>query len=564
MTKNQKIFFAIFLVLGFILIFFRLSRHDMLGDDAHYAFRSVGYFDYMASEEQTTPVQWFRDRPSWSLLSFHDHPPLTFLIQHIFFRIFGVSVFVARLPAALAAFGSILAVFFLGKRIGGARTGLLAMAALSVNSYFIWTGRVGLLESVFVFFLIVGILYLVKSLQGGTKYFPLSGFFFGLSFLAKYTFLFMIPAIFIYLMWKERWIFRNKKFWLGVLLFLILASPIVIYNLNMYSIRGHFDVQFADFFGQSNSDWSNLGNRVAGSSFSPSNVFTTLQDGFSWPYFYAFLSSFVASVYLAWKKKEKYIFIPLLAILSFFAFFSIVGGSARWMGVLGVFVALTIGYALNSLSESTLYKKFRWGFAALALLLAGFSAFYTLNTNTFKKPVGSSQFYSNHRIENVGYNQLDEKIAQIVGGAGVPPVMQETVRLWWYKNLNKDDLHHFQREKKEGKSFNSIIIYDSNTEWFPTLWIFERQKLYRGFLMPTAAEYLKIVQSETGIQALQALNLDGIYLVRAAQNVSERSEIKFPEIELLVENFENQKIDSEVVYNDKGEEAFYIYHGSFK
>src|SRR3989344_3374609 len=141
MSRNQKLVLAGIVLLAAFLIFFRLTRHDILGDDGHYSFRAIGYFDYLGSLEQTTPVQWFGERPWWSLLSFHDHPPLVFLIQHIFFKLFGVSLLVSRLPAALAAVGSVLVLFFIGRKLGEINAGLFAAAALAVNSYFLWTGR---------------------------------------------------------------------------------------------------------------------------------------------------------------------------------------------------------------------------------------------------------------------------------------------------------------------------------------------------------------------------------------------------------------------------------------
>ena len=84
-----KTLFALILLLAFVLIFFRLTRPDMMSDDAHYSFRSIFYLDFLASQKQTTPLQWFGEILSWSKLSFHDAPPMIFFIQHAFFEIFG-------------------------------------------------------------------------------------------------------------------------------------------------------------------------------------------------------------------------------------------------------------------------------------------------------------------------------------------------------------------------------------------------------------------------------------------------------------------------------------------
>lgn len=566
MTRNQKIIFVSILVLVSFLLFFRLTRHDMLGDDAHYAFRSIGYFDFMASLEQTTPVQWFGERPGWSFLSFHDHPPLVFLIQYIFFKLFGVSIFVSRLPAAMAAFGSLLVGYFLGKRLGGIRTGLLATAVLALNNYFIWTGRIGLLESVFIFFLLLGLLHLIKGWQDNEKYFVWSGFYFALSFLCKYTLLFILPAIFVYLVWKKRWVFANRKFWLGVLVFLVLCSPVIVYNLQMYLTRGHLDVQFGDLFGQRHNDWTRLQNRI---SFSNLNLFLgilqVLISGFSWPYFVIFVLALFGSVYYARKTQQDLIYLWFLIFLFLFGFFILVGGAARWLGVLSPVVAQIIAFALYNLTQSKIYQKLRYLYVGAAFLLTVFLLFYILNTNHLARAVGDKQYwYADFRIENLGYNQLDREVAKIVSRSAATPLTAEAIRLWWYKDFNPQKINFPSLREMAEKEFNSIIIYDSNTSWFPTLWTFERWKLFKRFFMPSAEEYFKIVKSEDGLKVLQALNLDGIYLVEAAEQVAESSGINFPEIKLLVQDFKNQDIKPEIIYDDKGREAFYIYHGLFK
>src|SRR4030042_5715050 len=99
--KKDKILILIILI-SCLFIFYGLTTHDSMSDESHYSFRAIGYFDYMSSQLQTTPYQWFEKVPGWVKLGFHDHPYLGFLIQHIFFKILGVSLLVARLPFALA------------------------------------------------------------------------------------------------------------------------------------------------------------------------------------------------------------------------------------------------------------------------------------------------------------------------------------------------------------------------------------------------------------------------------------------------------------------------------
>ena len=556
MSKNQKIVFVSILAISIFFIFFRLTRHDMAGDDAHYAFRSIAYFDYMTSEEQTTPVQWFGNRPSWSYFGMHDHPPLVFLIQNIFFKFFGVSVLVTRLPAALAAVGSLLLIYFIGKKLGTVNTGLFSMAALAFNNHFIWTGRVGLLESVFIFFLLLGIYYLVRAVKGENRYFLWSGFYFGLSLLSKYTFLFVLPAILIYLVWKQRWVFRNKKFWLGMLLFLVLVSPIFIYNVDMYQARGHFDVQFSDLFNQQHNDWPKLQERV-NLNFDPSSVLAAFSEIFSLPYLLTFLISFGVGLFLAVRQKESPLWSMLLIFLILFGFFSMIGSSERWLGVFAPFMALIIGLVLERGVNFIGFKKIAFFTILGALVL--YCGFYILNTNSLRKAVANSNFYSSSRVENLGYNQLDEKISNILRDKKASPITQEAVRLWWYGKMQRETFNF--ASINQGKFlFNSLIIFDSNHRWFPALWTFEKWKLFHRIPIMTVEEFLQVMASENGIRVLNELGLDSVYMIKSGETVRANSDIQVPLVDKIFNDFGIADIQPEIVYDDQGREAFYIYY----
>src|SRR3989338_10552223 len=130
-------------VLSAALIFFNITRADIQTDDAMYSFRATGYLDYVASQLQTTPLQWFESLAWWSHLSFHDAPPLVFLIQFIFFALFGVSTFVAKFPFALAGLGSVVVLYMLARRLYDADVAFVASIMLAVSSYHVWASRVG-------------------------------------------------------------------------------------------------------------------------------------------------------------------------------------------------------------------------------------------------------------------------------------------------------------------------------------------------------------------------------------------------------------------------------------
>ena len=86
-TKLQLVLLV--LAVASFFRFYNIGFADVITDEALGGFRSIGYIDFFASPHQTTPYEWFSDIPAWAKLSFHDHPPLTFIVQNIFFKIFG-------------------------------------------------------------------------------------------------------------------------------------------------------------------------------------------------------------------------------------------------------------------------------------------------------------------------------------------------------------------------------------------------------------------------------------------------------------------------------------------
>src|SRR3989338_10943904 len=104
-------------------IFFRLGQPDSLTDEAEIAFRSVGYLDFLATPDQTTPWEWFASPPGWVSWSFHDHPPLVFFLEHLLMNVFGDSLVVVRLPFAIFGFLSLLLLYAVARQLADWQTG---------------------------------------------------------------------------------------------------------------------------------------------------------------------------------------------------------------------------------------------------------------------------------------------------------------------------------------------------------------------------------------------------------------------------------------------------------
>src|SRR3989344_3573040 len=230
--KTKHILFAIFLAAS-LLRLWSLGSADLIDDESYYTFRSIGYLDYVGVNEQTTPLYWFNPLPGWAHLSFHDHPPLVFLIQHFFLSLFGVSVFVARLPFVLAGLGSVFLICLIAKKLFDQRTGLVAAALMAVTPLAVWTSRVALMEGIVIVLMLLGWYLLLKALDD-PHYWYWWGIAVGLSFLAKYT---AFPLLFIFILYLalyRRRTFRDYRFYLGLLLTLVVFSPVLIYNMLLF------------------------------------------------------------------------------------------------------------------------------------------------------------------------------------------------------------------------------------------------------------------------------------------------------------------------------------------
>jgi len=194
--KTKHILFAIFLAAS-LLRLWSLGSADLIDDESYYTFRSIGYVDDVGVNEQTTPLYWFNPLPGWAHLSFHDHPPLVFLIQHFFLSLFGMSVFVARLPFVLAGLGSVFLIYLITKRLFDQKTGLIAAALMAATPLAVWISRVALMEGIVIAFMLLAWYLFLRALEDPRYWFGW-GIAVGLSFLAKYT---AFPLLFIFILY---------------------------------------------------------------------------------------------------------------------------------------------------------------------------------------------------------------------------------------------------------------------------------------------------------------------------------------------------------------------------
>ena len=154
MVTNKRLLFLILFLAAFLRLY-GLARGDTMGDEVLYSFRAIGPMDFDVAAKQTTPWEWFDKLttsgltqtesgiPFWAKLSWHDHPPLVFWIQHIFIKLIGENNFAFRLPSAILGILSVLLIYLIGKRLYSEKVGLISalLMAVTVNSIFIFSGK---------------------------------------------------------------------------------------------------------------------------------------------------------------------------------------------------------------------------------------------------------------------------------------------------------------------------------------------------------------------------------------------------------------------------------------
>ncbi len=520
-NRYNQIFLVILSAIIFLL-FWRLGRPDVLGDDAAYAIRSVNLVDYMFSDRQTTPLQWFNPFPSWAYSSFHDAPPVYFLTQHLFFKLFGVSTLVSRLPSALAGVLISCLTYAIIRLKLGSREALIGLGSLLALTPFMWLQRICYSESLMMLFVVASVYFFLKA-EKNTRYYLLWGGAVGLAICTKYTAFFLFPAYLTYLLVINRQAFRKLYLWLGGMISLVIFSPVIFYNIMMFKTRGHFDVQFAALFKQPHDDWVGLSTAVnpdLGQSMLA--IVQTLGDLVSWPLLCLWVVLIGICFYSFLQRKQRP-FNLLLLLLTLFWFIILVFTKPHvWFVATGYFI-----FPLMLASAVNFFRHLKNRFltilvTSVVVLILGYSFIFSFNTNQAIKPMGQPRLtYSQFRIKSVGYNQLEKFIVERIKG-------KQPLYI-----LGSDDEEKFDQQYFNKKIFNmnrtpsadsifsrDVFIYDENINWFAEIWYFKRLFFYQRFSVFSTRELASLRDNRPESFATLVSNAENIYYFQPTDNTA--------------------------------------------
>ena len=510
LVKYHKYLVAAVIVLAAFLIFTGLTRADIQSDDAIYSLRAIGYLDYTDSLLQTTPLNWFESLPTWSKLSFHDAPPLVFLIQFVFFKIFGVSDFSARLPFALAGVGSVYLLYLLARKLYNPNVALLASFILTILTYHSWASRIGYLEPIASFFILLTFYLFFAGLKN-PKLLLLFGVSLGLAFLSKYTAFFVLPVVIVYLAFKSPKLLISKNFIIGLAVALLVFSPVLYYNWQIWQTRGHLDLQFTQLLGMDMSDWPGISSGGIANNYGRQFISAWKETGslVSTPAYVLFLLSliFILVNFVVNFIKKRFLFL-VLVFLFLSIQFTLVGGEVRFLSLFNPFIALVIAAALAEVYKqySKKFPKFDLNkkiFIVFVIAIFIFELFYNINTNILPKPVGDKgRHYSTNRLENGGFSQAEKFFINELQMNGLSRFKINTLT---------DAAIDPTRDLPGG----SLVIFDPNLKWFSTLWYFRRWSIYHHQPFASAAEVAQALPGVDWFVHFKELGVENLYYVWA-------------------------------------------------
>ena len=535
------------LLLAGTLRFYQISRADVITDESLFAFRSIGYIDFFVSPYQTTPYEWFSDIPNWARISFHDAPPLVFLIQHFSFVIFGQNLFALRLPFVLAGILSVPLIYLIGKKLFAEKAGLIAALLLAVSNYHVWISRIGLQESILIFFSLLTFYLFLLALEKN-KYWFFWGVSFGLALLTKYLALVLVPIFVIYLLFYQRKVFKDKNFWFGVLISILIFSPVIIYNFKLFQSQGHFDLQFSYLFGQQVSEWQFLPGKIQAGDFSfrLQNLIPAIYQGLLWPMFILSLISFIFALYYFLKQKNKSIFWLILAIFFHLLLFLVIGPAQRFVVILVPFLVLLVAWFIAQQKRLVSHL--------LILIIVILEIFFSFNTLLAYQPIGPLNLtYSNLNKEsyNWGYNQLNNYLVQLLENK--QPALTFETRYQFLEDIKNQALA--KATKKNLNQAAILLIYDVNMYDLATLWLFHRRMVYQGWPIITADDYLK-----QGKDFWQNFGVTDFYFFKIVDQEMLRQPLadQTESAEILSEQLKD--LSPEIIKRPDGREVFAVYH----
>jgi predicted membrane-bound dolichyl-phosphate-mannose-protein mannosyltransferase len=574
MRREKNMVLAIITIAACIRLV-SINAGDTLTDEVLISFRAIGMLDFDEAAEQTTPLEWYDpSAPSWTNLSFHDHPPLAFAIQHVFMNIFGENVFAFRLPSAILGILSVYLVYLIGRHLYDETSGLTAAALLAVTVNHVSISRLGLQEAYVIFFILLAMYLFLKAMEHKTYYYWL-GIALGLALLTKYTAGILIPIFITYMLICRRADFRLPQIWLSAGIALLVFSPVIVYNIQLYNAAGHFDFQISHIVGQNPEIWSTAPGKAEFPTLS-SRILAFVPNIIrfnSWLFLGLTAVPIIALLVLRVKKiffenreirelvkQHLILFTALFWILALILFF--IGPSFRFLAMLTPFLALWIGAGLSLFFKQSRAqpvgagtdKTWRIGIAALLF----FELCYSANSQILAYPKGPELWaWSSARYENYnwGYHELDTWMREKTDGK--MPALAFEQKYHFIEEIHKTALAKAERAGK--KPYPALFVYDKNIQSIAQLWILDRLQIYHAWPIITADTYIEFLQNKGALYFSQAGFTEIYYIFPTDKVPWKKTHLTDTGIKLEESLTKGGLTPHTILENKRGDKTFRIY-----
>ncbi len=359
-AKRQKDLAIIFLLSAGLFIWNNWSGSLTSWDAAFYA---------QVSREVIKSGNWVD--LTWSGSPWADKPPLYFWATAVFYRIFGVNEFSARLFSSLCGIGTVIVTYLLALKLYSRKTAIGAALVLLSTWHFIWAAKVGMLDSAFTFFIILS-LFLFRMGEEKAKYLFFCGLAFGFAFMTKGTGALIIPGIiFIYVLAVGKFkILKTPALWQGILV----SLPILIWWHGL--AIAHYGKFFVD-----NYFLKHLLRRTGGAIEGHEGGFFTYfgvipNKGRPWGAI-GLIALLIALIRVFWKKDKSNLLL-LVWVFCVLLIFSAAKTKLHWY-IMPVYPALAI---LIGWGMEKVFKKYT--ISAAIVLFAVFITYLSIDRKIFK------------------------------------------------------------------------------------------------------------------------------------------------------------------------------------
>lgn len=561
-VKRVRIALIAILAVAAVLRFWNLTGPDIIGDDATYSFRSVGYFDYIGSlNTQTTPVVWFPEPQWWQKFSFHDAPPLVFAVQWFFFQIFGDTVFAARLPFVIAGLFTVLGTYLLvGELVGSAGAGLIAAGILAISNYHVWLSRIGLLDGFVVLWVVFALYFFVRA-ERDPKHYLFWGICCGLGLLTKYTFLFMGPLFLVLFLFSRRRAWRDPRFWIGVGLCLLLFLPVVMYNVMVWKTRGHFDAAISTMVGQSPDDFRGFTRSV--NTDVARGIWVVIKSiaGKMSPAFnLLFLAGLIGGGWFAARVPGRRVFSVIgFGLLFAVPMLALAGGSPHYDIVAIPFVLLAAGLGGSVLSERA--RRNVWiRLLVVCLASAAFlwEGFFTVQSGLALTPwIPHPFFVEATRSPRLGYNRLEAYVREFYRQHPDPSyiIFSKTPQIF---NSQLKKLKRLYDRGENRPQQTHILVYDDRMDWASALWTFERHRLYEVAAIPSLTNLIDAIEGNYIYKFLE-FGFEDVTVILATDRVPYNQAQDVARLGRFAGRIEATLQPIDAIKNDAGETAFNVF-----